>query len=172
MTQVKQNKKVFREVNVRLSNGRVFDAEDTQITAPQDLIDFMEKEIGDMASEVFAVVYLNNSNEPLSFSWVAKGGWKAALVDPKSVFQAALLQEAPKIMLFHNHPSGNVNPSGNDTRTTQKLVNGAHILDIEILDHIIVSEDDYFSFAAHDMMDPDDDDSVNIIKSNSSDMPF
>jgi len=142
------------EVRVKLVN--IKPEVDMQITKPTDCIDLMQQVIGDMSSEFFTVVYLNSSNEPMCFHTVAKGGWKAALVDPKEVFQTAMLQESPKIMFFHNHPSGNVDPSDNDINTTEKLVNGAHILDLEVLDHIIVSKDDYFSFAAHDMIDPED----------------
>ena len=96
------------EIRVKLVNIKPMD--DTQITKPTDCIDFMKRMIGDMSSEFFSVIYLNNANEPMNFHMVAKGGWKAALVDPKEVFTAALLQESPKIMLFHNHPSGHTEP--------------------------------------------------------------
>ncbi len=155
------------EIRVKLVNIKPMD--DTQITKPTDCIDFMKRMIGDMSSEFFSVIYLNNANEPMNFHMVAKGGWKAALVDPKEVFTAALLQESPKIMLFHNHPSGHPDPSENDLATTEKLMKGAHDLELQVLDHIIVTKDDYFSFAAHDCLEFDDEEFTTLIKGRLAD---
>jgi len=150
------------ETRIKLVNIKPID--NIQITKPTDCIDFMKRTIGDMSSEFFAVIYLNNANEPMCFHIVSKGGWKAALVDPKEVFTTALLQESPKIMFFHNHPSGHVEPSMNDYSTTNKLASGAKIFEIDVLDHIIVSQNDFYSFAAHDDIDPDDKDYVTTVK--------
>lgn len=97
--------------------------------------------------EEFVVLFLNRSSEIVGHYLVGKGGMNACIVDPRIVFSAALTAMANGIILSHNHPSGQIKPSDNDIRLTRKLKEGAMILDISLLDHIILGDNTYFSFA-------------------------
>jgi DNA repair protein RadC len=83
---------------------------------------------------------------------VSTGGSASTIVDVKMVFQKAVEANAPCLILCHNHPSGNCFPSGEDLKITKKLQEGAKLLDIQILDHIIVADNDYYSFADEGML--------------------
>jgi len=97
--------------------------------------------------EEFKVLLLNRANRVLGVNSVSKGGVAGTLVDPKLVFNVSLKCNASAIILAHNHPSGNLNPSTNDKQLTQKLKSAGDLLDIKVLDHLIVTPEGYFSFA-------------------------
>ncbi|WP_316797111.1 JAB domain-containing protein [Pedobacter agri] len=97
--------------------------------------------------EEFKVILLNTSNRVLGIVDISVGGVSGTLADPKIIFAVALKTNSSKIILSHNHPSGNLNPSEADKRLTQKLKDGGKLLDIEVCDHIIVTNHSYFSFA-------------------------
>lgn len=88
---------------------------------------------------------LNSANRVLGVMEVSSGGVAGTVADPKVIFAAALKCSA--LILAHNHPSGNLRPSQADTNLTKRLVNGGELLDIAVLDHLIITEDDYLSFA-------------------------
>lgn len=93
--------------------------------------------------EQFKILLLNRSNHVLGIYEISTGGVSGTVVDPKLVFTAALKANAVAIILAHNHPSGNLKPSLADERITRKLKEGASLLEIEILDHMIISSDGY-----------------------------
>lgn len=97
--------------------------------------------------EVFVVVYLNQSNKVLHHEIISEGGITGTVADPRIILKNALSQNATSIVLSHNHPSGNLKPSRQDELLTEKIKQAAQFLDIKVLDHIIVSEEGYFSFA-------------------------
>lgn len=97
--------------------------------------------------EEFKVLLLNRANRVLGVNSVSKGGVAGTLVDPKLVFSVSLKCNASAIILVHNHPSGNLNPSTNDKQLTKKLKNAGDFLDIKVLDHLIITPEGYFSFA-------------------------
>ena len=97
--------------------------------------------------EEFKVILLNTSNRVLGIVDISVGGVSGTLADPKIIFAVALKTNSSKLILSHNHPSGNLTPSEADKRLTQKLKQGGKLLDIEVCDHIIVSNHSYFSFA-------------------------
>lgn len=135
----------MREVRIKLvSNDPVMDY---AITKPEDAIVVMQSLIGDMANEYFAAVYLNTKNKPLDFMIANIAGTDYSRMDPATVIKGALLQNAPKVMLFHNHPSGELIPSQADLVSTQKMVMAAKLNGIEVLDHVIVAGNDFHSFA-------------------------
>lgn len=103
--------------------------------------------IGELGHEEFWIAYLNNSNKVISTSQMSKGGITGTVVDVRLVFKQALTYGATAIILAHNHPSGTLVASEADKQLTQKLDIAARSLDIKILDHIIVTENAYFSFA-------------------------
>ena len=108
--------------------------------------------IDDPTKEHFMVAYLNRGNKIIHVERISTGGITHTLADPKVIFKNALLKEATALMLCHNHPSGVARPSADDRLMTQKLVAAATIFDIDILDHLIIGENSYFSFAEHGIM--------------------
>lgn len=97
--------------------------------------------------EIFAVILLNVRSRVLGVARICEGTTTNVTVDAKMVFQRALLANAASIILVHNHPSGSVSPSPSDDKLTEKLFNGAKLLDIRVCDHVILTEgDDYYSY--------------------------
>ncbi len=97
--------------------------------------------------EEFKVIFLNQANKVLGIFNVSSGGITGTVADPRLIFSAALKASACNIMLAHSHPSGNLKPSRADEELTQKLKNAGQFLDIRVIDHLIVTKDQYFSFA-------------------------
>lgn len=110
--------------------------------------------IDDGSKEHFLVAYLNQSNRIIKVERISTGGRTATLADPKVIFKNALLKEATALVFCHNHPSGNAKPSTEDKKLTLQLQNAGKILDINIIDHIIIGDHCYFSFAEHGLMNP------------------
>lgn len=96
--------------------------------------------------EEFKIVLLNRSNKVLGITSISQGGVSGTVADPKLIFGTALKAVASFIILVHNHPSGNLKPSNEDIKLTRKLVEGGKLLDILVVDHLIISRDDYYSF--------------------------
>ena len=118
-----------------------------KITSSKIIFDIMQPIIGELMYEEFWIVYLNNSNKIIAKSQLSKGGITGTVVDVRLVFKTALELGAVGIILAHNHPSGTIQPSESDKQITQKLKSGGEQLDIRILDNIIVTETQYFSFS-------------------------
>lgn len=97
--------------------------------------------------ESFNLLLLNRGLRVLGFSNISKGGTASTTVDVKLIFSAAILANASCVVLSHNHPSGNLFPSKADKEITKKIQDGAKLLDIQILDHIIITSENYYSFA-------------------------
>ena len=108
--------------------------------------------IDDPTKEHFMVAYLNQGNIVVKMERISTGGITRTLADPKVIFKTALLKEATAIMLCHNHPSGVARASADDREMTRKIIAAAKIFDIRVLDHLIIGENSYFSFAEHGMM--------------------
>jgi DNA repair protein RadC len=107
----------------------------------------MQPIIGELYHEEFWIIYLNNSNKVIEQLQLSKGGITGTLVDVRLTLRKALEVGATSIILAHNHPSGTLKPSEADKQLTQKLKTAAQSLDIKVLDHLIVTEKSYFSFA-------------------------
>ncbi|WP_108802970.1 DNA repair protein RadC [Aquimarina sp. Aq107] len=118
-----------------------------KISTSKDVFDILSPLIGDLEHEEFWVLYLNNSNKVLQKKQISVGGKTGTLVDPRIVFRYALEFNATSIILAHNHPSGSLTPSQSDKLLTQKLKQAGLSLDIKLLDHLIITEKEYFSFA-------------------------
>jgi len=97
--------------------------------------------------EQFKILLLNRANKVLGIYEISTGGLVGTVADPKLIFIAALKVAASHIILAHNHPSGNLNPSIQDKQLTQKIKNGGELLEILVMDHLIISKDGYYSFA-------------------------
>ena len=127
----------------RLEEAKQF----TQIKSSNDVFEHMQPLIGDLSNEEFWVLLLNNSNKIIQKIQLSKGGLTATLVDIRLLFKQALEHFATAIILVHNHPSGQLKPSEADKNITRKIADAGNVLEIKLLDHIIVTEHEYFSFA-------------------------
>lgn len=121
--------------------------EKKKISSSSSVFELMQPEIGELPHEEFWIIYLNNSNRVIEKFPLSKGGITGTLVDVRLALKKALELGATALILTHNHPSGNLNPSASDKQLTQKLKTAGESLDIKVLDHIIVTEKSYFSFA-------------------------
>ena len=121
--------------------------EKKQITSSKSVFELMQPIIGELQHEEFWIIYLNNSNKVLQKNQLSKGGITGTLVDVRLVLKTALEVGATSLILAHNHPSGTLKPSEADKQITGKLKTAAQSLDIKVLDHLIITENAYFSFA-------------------------
>ncbi|EHO05719.1 DNA repair protein RadC [Myroides odoratimimus] len=121
--------------------------EEPIITTSSDVFELISPIIGDLEHEEFWVLYLNNSNKVKYKAPLSKGGITGTVVDIRLLFQTALEQKAVGIILTHNHPSGKVKPSDADIQITKKIKEAGRIMDIQLLDHLIITEYSYYSFA-------------------------
>jgi DNA repair protein RadC len=108
---------------------------------------YLQAMLKDYQQEVFGVVFLNRSNRVNHFEIISKGGITGTVADPRIILKKALEEDAVSLILCHNHPSGSIKPSRADEELTAKIKEAARFLDIKVLDHIIVSEYGYYSFA-------------------------
>jgi len=102
--------------------------------------------------EEFKILLLNRSNRVLGSYLLSRGGVSATVIDLKLVFAIALKSVASSIILVHNHPSGNLNPSIQDIDITKKIVDAGKLLDVAVLDHLIVTSESYYSFKDEGMI--------------------
>ncbi|WP_347922618.1 DNA repair protein RadC [Pontimicrobium sp. SW4] len=126
--------------------------EKKKITSSASVFEFMQPIIGELPHEEFWIVYLNNSNKVIQKNQLSKGGITGTLVDVRLALKTALEVGATGIILAHNHPSGTLKPSEADKQLTAKLNTAAKSLDIKVLDHLIITEKAYFSFADENIL--------------------
>jgi DNA repair protein RadC len=122
------------------------------ITSSNGVARFLQAKLMDLPHEVFAVLFLNRANKIKHFEIISSGGMTGTVADPRIILKKALEEEAVSIILCHNHPSGNLKPSKADEELTSKIRNAARFFDIQVLDHIIVSTEGYYSFADDGIM--------------------
>ena len=122
------------------------------VSTSKEIADYLKHILKDYSYEVFAVVFLNRANKIISFQIVSSGGLTGTIADPRVILKKAIEEEATAIVLSHNHPSGNLRPSRADEDLTYRIKQAAAYLEIKVIDHIIVSEEGYFSFADEGMM--------------------
>ncbi|WP_299557122.1 DNA repair protein RadC [Seonamhaeicola sp.] len=121
--------------------------EKKRIISSLSVFELMQPIIGELQHEEFWIIYLNNSNKVIQKNQLSKGGITGTIVDVRLVLKSALRVGATGLILVHNHPSGTLRPSEADKQITTKLKHAAQSLDIKVLDHIIITEISYFSFA-------------------------
>jgi DNA repair protein RadC len=117
-----------------------------KITSSKMVFEIMQPLIGELSHEEFWVLFLNNSNKVISKAQLSKGGITGTIVDARLVFRLALENGATGLILCHNHPSGNLQPSKADKEITNKLKFVGESLDVKVLDHLIITETKYYSF--------------------------
>lgn len=123
-----------------------------KIESSHSVFELMQPIIGELPHEEFWIVYLNNSNKVIHKNQLSKGGITGTLVDVRLVMKTAIEVGAVGIILAHNHPSGTLKPSEADKQITQKLKTASESLDIKVLDHLIITEKAYFSFADENLL--------------------
>ena len=112
-----------------------------------DVANYLQTTLKDYRHEVFAVIFLNRANKINHFEIVSKGGITGTVADPRIILKRALEEDAVNLILCHNHPSGSLKPSKADEELTAKIKEAAKYFDIKVIDHIIVSDNGYYSFA-------------------------
>lgn len=117
------------------------------VQSSADVAGFLQAKLQDEQREIFAVLFLNRANKVNHFEIISEGGITGTVADPRVILKRALEESAVNLILCHNHPSGSLKPSRADEQLTTKIRDAAKLLDIQVLDHIIVSERGYFSFA-------------------------
>jgi len=119
---------------------------DKKITSPQDIADIFIPLLRDEIREKFLVVCLNTANKIIRHETISVGNLNSSVVHPREIFKAAIENNSASIILVHNHPSGNPDPSNEDISITGKIVESGKIMDIPVFDHIIVAGNTYTSF--------------------------
>ena len=123
-----------------------------RITNSIDVVEIMKQDLMDLNHEEFWIIILNRANYVLRKNKISSGGISGTVADPKLIFKSALDHSGSSIILVHNHPSGNLQPSQADISLTKTLKEAGKFLEIPVLDHIIVSDNSYFSFADEGMI--------------------
>jgi len=122
------------------------------ISSSRDAFEIFYPNLADSLYEEFWVLFLNRANRKISVMSVSEGGQAGTVADPKKIFKMALDQNASYIILCHNHPSGNLRPSDADIRLTRKMKEAGQLLDLPVLDHLIIGDEKYYSFADEGQM--------------------
>jgi len=124
----------------------------TAIVSSADSVQIIRPLLQDLNHEVFCVLYLNQSNRMLRHELISSGGMTATVADTRMILKNALLYNANQLIVAHNHPSGNRQPSDADKKMTDKLKDAAALMDIKLVDHIIIAGNDFFSMADEGLM--------------------
>jgi len=119
---------------------------DKSITSPSEVAEVFIPLFRDEVKEQFIVISLNSANKIIRYNIISVGNLTSSLVHPREVFRIAIENSSANIILMHNHPSGNCKPSNEDIKITKKLVEAGKLLDISVFDHIIIGNNNYYSF--------------------------
>ncbi|MDR2836025.1 MAG: DNA repair protein RadC [Bacteroidales bacterium] len=132
---------------LELGRRRPNPEQNIKIKTSRDIFDAIKPLFQDLNHEEFYAIYLSRNNSIINKIKISQGGTSKTVVDNKLILREALLNHASSIIVAHNHPSGNLKPSKEDVNTTIKLKEAAKNFDIDILDHIIIGNNEYYSFA-------------------------
>jgi DNA repair protein RadC len=123
-----------------------------KITSSADVYELVKPDLADLSHEEFWLLLLNRANIVIKKQAISQGGVSGTVADPKLIFNHALNHLASGVILVHNHPSGNTNPSEADKRLTKQVCEAGKLLEISVLDHVIFTDNGYFSFADASML--------------------
>jgi len=143
---------IISAIELGLRRKNTEQEERKSITSSQDVFNIMHSNFSDLPYEEFWVLLLNRSNKIIEKVKFSQGGISGTVVDIRLILKSAVQHLASSIILVHNHPSGNIKPSTQDTQLTQKLKEAANFFDIQILDHLIISDHLFYSFADNGSM--------------------
>lgn len=143
----------LKVVSIRLCDDRTL-LSNVSINSPEAAINLLGKYLSDFDREVFCVINLDSSLKPINCSFVSVGTINASIVSPRETFKSSILSNAASIMVMHNHPSGNLNPSKQDCMVTDNLVQCGELLGIHVIDHVIVGPKvgRYYSFKENNVL--------------------
>jgi DNA repair protein RadC len=122
-------------------------------TSSQEVFDFLYHSMRDLKKETFRAIYLNSQNQIIDIADLFEGTVNVSVIHPREVIEGALKHNAVSLIFVHNHPSGNPAPSQNDKAVTRELVYASSIMQIKVLDHIIIGDNTYFSFAGEGLIE-------------------
>lgn len=122
------------------------ETENAHIANPKDVVEIIRKDLKNKAKEHFKIIMLNTRNKVIGIGEISVGTLDASLVHPREVFEEAIKHHSSSVILVHNHPSGDTEPSDDDLKMTKRLKEVGEILGISVLDHIIIGKDSYYSF--------------------------
>ena len=134
---IRQGELVFSQMNV---------------TSPYVGVDIFRKYLGEKDREHFVLICLNQKNAPTHIQTVHIGDISSAIISPREVFKVAILTNAARIIVAHNHPSGDCNPSNEDIGLTERLVQSGDLLGIPLIDHLIITADNHYSFKQNNLI--------------------
>lgn len=133
------------EIGRRRSSQEI--PEKPQISSSKDAYQILKLHLADLRTEEFWAVFLNQSNKVIHLAQLTQGGINQSIVDIRIVFKTALEHFATGIIISHNHPSGSVKPSAEDISITKKIKEAGNLMNIQLLDHLIITQNSYLSFA-------------------------
>jgi DNA repair protein RadC len=119
----------------------------TKITTSKDGYNLLRPLMADLNEEEFHILLLNKANKVIGKEVISTGGRSGTVADPRVIFKTALLSNATGIIIAHNHPSGNLSPSSDDISLTKKMKEAGNFMEIKLLDHLIITDKGYYSFA-------------------------
>jgi len=122
------------------------------VKTPDFIANIYIPKMRNLQTEEFRVILLNTANVIIKDYIISRGSINASLVHPREVFKPAISSMAASVILMHNHPSGNTEPSEEDISITKQLVDAGKLLDIKVIDHLIIAGEDYYSFVAHGLI--------------------
>jgi len=124
----------------------------SSINSSKKAFEVLRAQLSDLSHEEFWVVFLNRANYLISTKRISHGGFSGTVADQRIIFKLALDRKASSIILCHNHPSGNLKPSQADIQLTNKIAKAGELLDVVVLDHLIIGDAEYFSFADEEIL--------------------
>lgn len=142
--------RLIRDVAANLFADKIKDKDLFQ--APETVLEFVKAKLAGRHDEVFLIIYVNAKNRMEDYEIVCEGTVDQVVIYPRNVIKQALKHNATGLIVIHNHPSGECDPSGADIRLTESLKKAANAMDIKLLDHIIVGGNDYFSFLEESLL--------------------
>lgn len=157
----------MKVVNIRLVEDRSLYSPDP-IHNADDAVKIMQKELSQYDREVMCVLNLDTKNRVININFASMGTINASLVAPREIFKTSILSNAASIMLMHNHPSGEITPSKEDIKVTNTLVKCGVLMDIQVLDHIIIGGDKFYSFLYHGLIPKSNDNKLVFEHTNKS----
>src|ERR1035437_1344761 len=134
----------FKDTHVRYDE--LSEMPKKKISSPRDFYELFLPVFKEEPVEIFIVAWLSSANRIIGFEKVSVGNLNSSIVDPRSVFRSAIVSNSASIIVAHNHPSGNNEPSEEDIAITKKLVESGKLLGVHVFDHLIFAEDTYTSF--------------------------
>ena len=132
-------------VSIKMVKESSFLYQTRQILSPNDAYEMIKEQLEGLDREQFIIACLNTKNEPTNISVVSVGTLNKAIVHPRELFKTAILSNAASIMAFHNHPSGDTEPSQQDIQLTNRLYEAGELLGIKLLDHLIIGDGTFTS---------------------------